>query len=318
MTNFKSFILAALCALLLTSAAWARVCFLPGGEEDSEFCLMSYDGLGMQNCPDKYRCDHPKKGASICTEIDSFSYVGLNECCSDTNAYEVCEGNKTCESGHECLATDNYKSCKVGHCKCPSNYKLCNGTGQTGTGTACTDSEGTKYTQCKCSNEYYNCSSPATGSGGTCQDDTRGTMYKTCSCPASGDWATDQSTCTCGTTSECVSQPGNVHHYQCNSIPTYTCKCGYTYRTGFGGCPSGCTDSSYTYTGTIPTGVVCSTQINGIGNNVCGNNCKCAPKYWDKTGCNYPDCATLGYRQTSCSGDWIACPFDPSKKKCLN
>ncbi len=30
-----------------------------------------------------------------------------------------------------------------------------------------------------------------------------------------------------------------------------------------------------------------------------------------------PDCASIGYNQTSCEGDYLACPFDSTKLKCL-
>ncbi len=30
-----------------------------------------------------------------------------------------------------------------------------------------------------------------------------------------------------------------------------------------------------------------------------------------------PDCASIGYTETSCEGDYLACPFDSTKLKCI-
>lgn len=311
MTNINRYLLALFGVLFFAGVAQARVCFLPGGEDEAEFCLES---VPYNNCPNQVTCEHPQSGAEACEEEDDTLRYNPEQCCDNEEYYVQCPDGSTCESGYECTSS-GYKSCRKGHCKCPSYYKLCDTNhGQIGIGEACSDSEGEKYAECQCDgNKYRVCDRSATGSGESCTDD-RGEHYTQCTCPS--DWATSSDSCLCGVEDECTSYPSGRKAYSCRGNNPPACKCGYTYKSSYAGCAEGCTDDEYDFVGSIPDGYACDVTT-GLNGNVCGKNCKCTPQNWDTEDCTYPDCDSMGYTEQNCEGDWVACPYDSSKKKCI-
>ena len=116
-------------------------------------------------------------------------------------------------------------------------------------------------------------------------------------------------------------RPSGRRVYKCAPAFTPSCVCGTTNDTNKSQCVSGCTDSRYDYVGNIPDNVICNDYTSGIV-KACASACSCKAGYWDySSSCDTQSsnaCGELGYSDTSCTGDWIACPFDPSAKKCLN
>ncbi len=313
MTNINRYLFAMFGMLFFAGVAQARVCFLPGGEDEAEFCLDSVPYFENALCPNMVPCAHPKKGANVCIESDgSQRYDDTSQCCEDSSEYEICPDGSKCESGYACIA-DGYESCKKGHCQCPDYYEVCDTDhGQIGVGDSCKDGDGVKYAECRCTDEYHICDSNAVGSGSSCTDD-RGTLYTHCSCPS--DWSTSRDGCLCGAADECTNYPNGSKVYSCRANGMPDCVCGYTYNASYSGCADGCTDDEYEFVGSIPPAYICEDTISGL-KGVCGKNCKCAPQNWD-TDCSYPDCASIGYTARTCPGDWLSCPYDSSKKKCL-
>ena len=313
MTNMNRYLLALVGMFFIVGVAQARVCFLPGGEDEAEFCLESVPFGEKLNCPGYTTCAHPKSGAQACTEDDGTQkYPQKSDCCEDTINYEECLSGAVCESGHSCNS-NGYESCDRGHCICPDKYKTC-GENQVGIGTPCEDAGGVKYLECQCKEDFHVCGNKATGSGETCQDD-RGTLYSICTCPTG--WETSSGNCSCGVSEECINYPGGSKSYSCIENPIPDCKCGYTYKSSHSGCFEGCTDSEFDIIGSSISSSYDCTQTQGLNGNVCGKNCKCAKQSWDVETCPYPECSKLGYTETNCSGEWLACPFDSTKKKCL-
>jgi len=307
--------------LFLSTTANARVCFLAGAEND-EMCLTETGEYNVdESCPDMVTCAVPDISATSCTGANGVSYYRPEDCCSDGAIYEVCANGQKCMGGAVCngLSGGNIvEYCEVGYCGCDESYKeTCSTPGLVGVGEACNG----KYQACQCDTKtYHTCDSDAKGSGGSCRDDN-GTSYKYCTCPTAGngDWVSDPDTCCGGVSETCTNQPNGSRVYKCSTVSLPDCVCGYA--EGKGSCKTGCTDSTYEYVGNIPAHVTCVDSTDGI-KAPCGNDCRCENGYWDYTAeCTKQNdnvCADLGYTDTSCSGKWIGCPFNPAAKKCID
>ncbi len=305
--------------LFLSTTANARVCFLAGAEDD-KMCLTDTGGYTNDSCPGMVTCAVPDISATSCTGTDGVSYYRPEDCCSDGAIYETCNNGKKCIGGAVCngLSGGNIvEYCEIGYCGCDDSYsETCSEAGLKGVGEACDG----KYKECQCDPaRFHICDSGATGGGASCTDGN-GTSYETCSCPqpGEGDWVSDPDKCCSGVSKVCTNQSGNKV-YKCSPVTLPNCICGY--GEGKGTCKSGCTDSKYEYVGNIPEHVVCVDHTLGI-TAPCGSNCRCDTGYWDyKAECTKQNdnvCADLGYTDTSCSGKWIGCPYNPATKKCLD
>ena len=319
--NKLFFILVA--GLLYGGTVSARVCFL-AGTEDEAACLVSTPEFEPTYCVGYSECAIPAKGARVCSEGGNTLYLP-EECCSNSNLYERCDGNgEFCDSVYGCVGSDEngtYTACQIGHCAClPSYTETCPAErGLKGVGEPC----GGKYASCQCNpGEFFTCDRGATCTG-PCDLDS--SQCASCTCPAvdNDEWVSDPSSCCAGSDYSCTSKARGktgttVYHCKPYSPPE-NCICGYVSN---GGCLTSCTDNNYSYKGT-KAHVTCSdytTYLNDA-NNICGNNCRCSNGYFDfASTCSAQKpsvCADLGYNATSCSADWIACPFDPNAKKCL-
>ena len=323
MQKFSTFFMALAGAMLISSISTARVCFLASSDDDTG-CLVSdgYDIEESEKCYGMQPCEQPNKNAPTCID-NSISYYSPENCCSNTALYEKCEGTgKICKratcSGS--VGGESYSYCRIGYCGCSSEYsETCDASkGLVGVGDACDG----KYKSCRCNSSFQPCDKNGTCSGTSCKDD-RGTLYQDCECPAVGTngWVADPSSC-CGTyTTTCTNRPSGKRVYKCKTVSTPSCVCGLTHDTNNSQCVSGCTDSRYEYVGNIPANAICNDYTGGIM-SPCGSSCRCQSGYWDYTSScdtqNSNICGELGYTDKSCSDDWIACPFDPSAKKCLN
>lgn len=322
MLKIRNFLIFLLGIFFISLTADARVCFLAGGGDEDASCLISpfYDG---EKCTGYQLCDVPALGGDRCTD-DGVTYYLPEDCCSGSN-YERCEAaeGKVC-SGATCSGTDadgnTFTTCEIGKCQCDSSYsEECSAAdGLVGVGSACDG----KYQSCQCSNSFYACDTSASCSGSSCTD-SRGQLCSACVCPIAdgSDWVSDPDECCWGFSSSCTNRPSGDTVYKCRTGQTYDCVCGYNYTTSKGHCISGCTDSKYKYVGNLPEHVVCSDFTSGITAACGGGTCTCESGYWDytETCSKQPDniCANLGYTDSTCSGDWIGCPFDASAKKCI-
>lgn len=319
MLGLKNFSLILVGILFWSVSAEARVCFLAGSDDD-ENCLTSIGDFVEDGCSGYLSCDIPAIGASTCANSEQSLYQP-EDCCSNGSYFERCDGEGQVCNGVSCEGYDAngdiYESCEIGYCSCDSSYsETCSGNGLTGEGEACNG----LYQSCKCSDEYYACDAEAEGSGSSCYDDTQ--KYTSCTCPdADGStWVSDASDCCFGYSKYCVNRPSGRIVYECNLVTFENCSCGYTYASSTSSCINGCTDEDYEYVG-VPENVTCKDLLNGLS-TTCGNNCTCKSGYWDFTeSCEQQVstvCTNIGYTDTSCSGEWIACPYDASAKKCLN
>ena len=337
MNKFKLSVLVIGCVLCLSTVSQARVCFLGGGND--------FDGDGVPDdaclggaftayttCPGYTSCDIPPETADVCKEGGKTLYKP-QDCCSNNVYWGVCDADLgyVC-NGETCSGTDaegvEHERCELGKCQCaPSFNKECLAKdGLVGVGIAC----GGKYEECQCDrNKHFKCGNNAKGVG-ACTD-AEGTWYSQCVCPSIGssNWVSDSEDCCVGVDDTCMSQPGNAIQYKCydnlNSV-VLGCKCGVTYQESKSQCVNGCSDSQFSFIGNNPL-VTCpiSDMIMGIGDNeggFCGNNCTCIDGYFDyEQLCEKQTsdiCASLGYVDNSCSGQWLACPYDPSAKICLD
>lgn len=320
MLKMKEILMVLAGVVLFSSASDARVCFLAGSESDAS-CLSSSIDIESEKCPDREVCEAPRDGSSVCVDAGE-KFYWPEDCCSDGTIYEPCNEEGMVCTGAQCYGTsaggESYLGCERGYCQCDSSYsETCDGEGEIGVGKSC----GGKYKSCQCSSNFYACDSAATCGGTTCSDD-RGTLCTSCECPAAGDgnWVSDPDKCCGSYTERCTNWPSGTTVYKCNTVSLPECVCGYTRDANKSQCINGCTDSSYEYQGNIPAHVVCNDYISGL-TGACGNDCYCDTGYWDFTNnCtaqNDSICKTLGYTDTSCDGDWLACPYDTSAKKCL-
>ena len=306
--------------MFLSVSAEARVCFLAGSGDDSG-CLTligSYEPTSM--CKGYISCAIPEAGASACVE-DGIAFYRPENCCSDTTIYERCDGvGEVCRASG-CIGSDKngtYTACEIGYCECDSTYtEDCSGQGLKGVGESC----GGLYQACQCSADYFVCDADATPGGSSCKDTT--IKYASCSCPVpdGSNWTTDPDTCCSGFSKTCINQPSGKIVYKCNTSPSFDCVCGFSHAAGAKTtCINGCTDSNYEYVGNIPANVTCSDHTDGI-TGACGNDCRCNDGYWDfaRTCAEQPEdvCEELGYTKVSCSGKWLGCPYDVSKKICI-
>ncbi len=320
MLKMKEILMVLAGVVLFSSAPDARVCFLAGSESDAS-CLSSSIDIESEKCPDREVCEAPRDGSSVCVDAGE-KFYWPEDCCSDGTIYEPCNEEGMVCTGAQCYGTsaggESYLGCERGYCQCDSSYsETCDGEGEIGVGKSC----GGKYKSCQCSSNFYACDSAASCGGTTCSDD-RGTLCTSCECPAAGEgnWVSDPDTCCGSYTERCTNWPSGTTVYKCSTVSLPECVCGYTRDANKSQCINGCTDSSYEYQGNIPAHVVCNDYISGI-TGACGNDCYCDTGYWDFTdSCtaqNDSICKTLGYTDTSCDGDWLACPYDTSAKKCL-
>lgn len=334
MNKFKLSILILGFVLCLSAVSQARVCFLGGGNDFDGDGILDDACLGnnfvpLTNCPGYTFCDTPPSSADTCKEGGMVLYKP-EDCCSNTNYWVPCDESLgyVC-TGATCSGTnakgEDHTTCQQGKCVCDSAYnKECSAAdGLVGVGVSC----GGKYKECKCNRDkYYKCGDNATGSG-KCTD-AEGDWYAQCICPATGknNWVSDADDCCVGVEDNCTSQPNNVMQYKCydnlNAI-TLECKCGVTYQENKSSCVNGCSDSQYSFIGNDPL-ISCQSSVMGIGDNLggfCGNNCTCIDGYFDyEQLCekqNDEICAELGYIDTVCSDNYVACPFDSAAKLCL-
>ena len=321
MLSFRKISLILAGVLILSVSAEARVCFLAGSDDD-EGCLTTPSFSGSEACPGYATCSIPAIGASACVDSGTNLYKP-EDCCSDGSLYERCDGEGQVCEGASCTGYDEegnlYESCEIGYCGCDASYtEDCTGNGLEGVGEPC----GGLYQSCQCSSDYYACDADANEGGASCNDGTE--KHTSCTCPTAdgSEWVTDPDICCWGVSDTCTSQPSGDKVYKCRTGQVYDCFCGYSYDAGkTGSCKNGCTDDNYEYVGNIPDNATCGDYTLGI-KGACGNNCYCNVGYWDfKEECSVQNeniCAELGYTDTSCEGDWIACPYDVSAKKCLN
>lgn len=323
MQKFKTFFIALCGVAFISSAATARVCFLASTDEETG-CLVSdgYDIKESEKCSGMQTCDQPRKNAVACFD-NNISYYTSENCCSNSALYEKCDQPKVCKSGMSCVSSvggveSTY--CRIGSCVCSSDYsETCDASkGLEGVGDTCDG----KYKSCRCNSSFQPCDKNGKCTGTSCKDD-RGTLYQNCDCPAVGSngWVSDPSSC-CGTyTTSCTNRPSGVKVYKCQTVSTPSCVCGLSHDTNKSQCVSGCTDSKYEYVGNIPANATCSDYTGGL-TAPCGSSCRCKTGYWDyQANCDVQNsnvCEELGYTDKSCSGDWVACPFNKSAKKCLN
>ena len=320
MLNIKRFFIILAGVLFLSASAEARVCFL-AGSDDASNCLTIAE-FESSSCPGYTTCEIPDVAARSCDEGGVAVYKP-EDCCTNNEHFEPCNGaGQICLSGTSCNGVDGngetYTSCLIGNCVCDSSYsENCAGNGLEGVGEACDG----LYQSCQCASNYYTCDAAATGGGSSCNDGTQ--KYTSCTCPTAdgSEWVTDPDICCWGVSDTCTSQPSGDKVYKCRTGQVYDCFCGYSYDAGkTGSCKNGCTDDNYEYVGNIPSNATCGDFTLGI-KGACGNNCYCNDGYWDfKEECSVQNeniCAELGYTDTSCEGDWIACPYDVSAKKCL-
>ena len=331
MCKIKNFIFIIGLAMLLSSTAYSKVCFLGGGNDfdndgtPDDNCL-SGSMATFSNCPGKFSCVIPSQDAKpkdICQEGGVKRYLP-EDCCTNAENYVPCNEEGQICTGKKCKGVDaegkDYLSCEPGKCSCASKYKYdCSGNGLIGKGKSC----GGKYESCQCdTSKYHKCDANAAGSGGACTDST-GTYYKTCSCPTGNNWTTDKSNCCKGYDATCTSSTGKAS-YKCKDNDTAIslgCICG-TKKNTTTGCLTGCSDGDYTYIG-AGKNITCSNSVNFLlGEGKCGNGCHCDTGYYNYTElCNLKGagvCAALGYTEATCSDDWIACPFNSNIKKCIS
>lgn len=330
MCKTKKFLFIIGLAMILSSTAYARVCFLGGGNdfdgdgEPDDNCLSGFVA-STSNCPGYSTCAAPKKGAKACLDSGSKFYLP-EDCCSNSSLYTSCNTS----AGYVCSGTkctginadgEEYTACD-GECKCDSKYKYdCAALGKIGVGASC----GGKYTECKCDlDKFHKCGSNATGSGPTCTDGSV-TYHSTCSCPTTGNWTSNLDNCCTGAQDTCTNSSGKIY-YECKDNPsatTFGCVCGTTKQSGNAGCINGCTDSSYSYIGSADR-VTCGESVSFINGQtgICGNNCHCSPGYYEYSDlCSQQEsdvCDALGYTDVTCPDEWLACPFNSSKKKCFS
>lgn len=309
MIKLRTFLLLLIGGLMFARVAESRVCFL-AGDENEQYCLVAYpkaekdwggcDDLGYEIC------SYPQDGAATCRDFPDTKYKP-EDCCSNTEYWEPCVGHgKVCDV--KCTS-GSYWTCENGNCHCdPSFSETCPySQGLEGVGEPCDG----KYQACKCRSEFKVCSSAATGKGSSCRDD-RGTLWTQCECPS--NWTTRAESCCNGYSDTCINDPAPSSServaYKCNPEKNFNCTCGYTYETTSGRehCVNGCTDGDYEYQGNVPSHATCSSTAN----SQCASGCTCNSGYFDNDSCS---CA--GYSSSSCSGNWVGCPCDPSKKKCL-
>lgn len=324
MLKIKNFLIILAGVILFSFTSEARVCFLAGSDDDSG-CLTAVYDIESTKCSGFTLCESPKKGVSVCIDAGN-NYYKPEDCCSNAEFYEPCNGEGSVCEGSVCTSIDengeDVKWCERGQCKCDSSYsEICDPTkGLEGIGDPCDG----KYQSCRCNSSYYQCSSAATGSGSSCSDDT-GTLYSVCTCPDAGEngWVTDPDECCGGYSDVCINQPGGQAVYKCRTMSLPECVCGYNFSSDKQACVNGCTDSLYNYKGETPVNATCKDTVPGLQEGIiCGNDCQCNDGYWDfvETCLQQDDsiCEQLGYVDSSCDGDWVACPYDVSAKKCLN
>ena len=321
MLNVKKISLIVAGVLVLSTSAEARVCFLAGSDDESG-CLSTPYYVGSEACQGYVVCSIPAIGATACVDNGTSLYQP-EDCCSDGAVFERCDGEGQVCGGASCTGYDEegnlYESCEIGYCGCDASYtEECTETGQEGVGESC----GGLYQSCQCSGEYYACDADATAGGSSCSDGTQ--KYTSCTCPTpdGSDWVTDPDECCYGYSSTCTNYPGGDVVYKCKLVPTYDCVCGFSHAADTTkSCVNGCTDDNYEYVGNIPAHAICNDYTSGI-QSACGNNCQCEEGYWDFVEeCTIQEstiCESLGYTDESCDGDWLACPYDVSAKKCLN
>ena len=195
------------------------------------------------------------------------------------------EYNKTCtgtdEQGKGTTCNGKYKEC----CKKCAGYDYTASNIPTGyvKNGSCESCDGTKY-KIKCDTNtsntgtYVDCGS-ATGSGSSCTDDT-GTYYTKCPCPTMYEWSASAKKCVCSTGYKYTCSGSNISGGEGNSCDgkyqKCKCKTGFTWSASSGMC-------------------VCN------GTDWCTLN---------------QDCASLGYKQQSCSGKFIKCPFNTNYAIC--
>lgn len=324
MLKVKNFFITLAAIVLFSSVSEARVCFLVGSD-DEEGCLTATYEIESLKCKGFSLCESPRKGSSVCIDAGN-NYYKPEDCCSNTEFYEPCNGDGMVCEGSVCKSSgengEDVIWCEIGQCKCDDSYsETCDPSqGLEGVGDPC----GGKYKSCRCGSSYYQCDNSATGSGSTCQDD-RGTLYSSCTCPTAGEngWVTDPDECCNGYSNTCTTQPGGQVVYKCRTTNLPECVCGYVFSPSKQACVTGCTDDGYAYKGELPANATCTGSVAALSEGfVCANSCQCNDGYWDFvetcTKQNDNVCEVLGYVDTTCEGDWVACPYDVSAKKCLH
>ncbi|MBE6450972.1 MAG: hypothetical protein E7016_03295 [Alphaproteobacteria bacterium] len=306
--------------LVLSTVSEARVCFLGSGK-----CIVGNTNYDVSNCVGYTECEVPKQNATSCQE-KGLSLYSPQECCTNEDYWEYCSAaeGKICQ-GTVCTGKSEsnieYSTCEKGQCVChPDFNKDCAAEGKIGYGLSC----GGLYKECRCdTSKYFKCGANASSQGTVCTDST-GTYYSQCVCPSlSTDYWEDRSSdCCYYSGSSCQNKPSNTTYYKCRTWSVPSCTCGYTHMSGKPNCLNGCTDSSYDYKGNSEHVVCDSGSVTNLAQTgICGNDCHCATGYWDyKDTCSSLSnsaCADLGYKETSCEGDFLACPFDASAKVCI-
>jgi len=336
MRKSRFFILLSIFMLAFGTVSYARVCFLGGGKKDANGVMQNCLGTKMEeeffhtDCPDAERCEAPKTGSKSCKE-GGYDYYKYEDCCSNTDIYAPClasEGRycagKKCEG--KTSDGESFSSCENGTCLYEEKYsETCTGN-KVGVGLACDG----KYEKCECDrSKFVKCGANATGEGTSCTDDD-GTWYTSCSCPAvtpksinGNNWvATSSECCDEAYTETCTELPSGKEVYHCQTFTAPVgCSCGIKADNG---CYKGCNDPSYAYIGS-GVNVTCDDpdlyRTNEDGSLICGNECHCSTGFWDfMETCKVQDtdiCSSLGYIDTACEGNYLACPFNATALACL-
>lgn len=327
-------------ALFWNINAEAKVCFLvnaDGSENCSEAGFEGYAGetscVGM-GC--QY-CTLPRSGKSPCLEGQN-CYKPEN-CCSNPQSGG---GGVDCPEPKECQTIKgvHVDGCPTGDtvicptdavCRCPfiyisrTDYNRLPASKRSGleacdspkelSGESCDNGDGVlRHEFCSCPSEYNECQDPLVGVGESCKDGND-LKYTSCACPSKYN-LTAPADCSYCTTCEVNDQT----FYSCTLNNPPTCKC--SVRKDSNGCSVDCDDDvpeDYDYIGKALSNVSFSYQTDALqGDEICARQPCCAETYWDKTEyCDTNTCTALGYTDTSCSGAFVGCPCDVTKKKCL-
>ncbi len=216
------------------------------------------------------------------------------ECCSLCSTYPYSDG--TIPAGH--VITETCQSCTGAKYKTKCNTNSSN-TGAyiscgsaTGSGSVCTDDNGTYYTQCTCPTNYefnaqtqscvcktnfkYTCTGTgyAGGTGTSC-----GNKYQTCNCASGYTWSASSGCVQCGSSFKYACTGANQTKPSSGCGGLYDkCNCTSGYKWSGSSCVEECS-SSYQYT--------CSGTNQTKPSSGCGGKysyCNCASGYEWKSG----------------------------------
>lgn len=178
----------AIAAILYSSAAFSRICFLADTDCQAGQFKVDADAMCREQNPnwlsENELCKDFSYGGVVCNDATGNYYedVGCPEGYTDIrqinqNKYE-CDGSLLCN-----------RCCRRQDLKCRPKYNLCT---EHATGVApteddvCEDSEGTKYITCKCDSKVYNAKCDVNGlqgdSSDVCIDSDAKIWYKSCMC----------------------------------------------------------------------------------------------------------------------------------------